>query len=234
MLVTRKVRSLLALTAMAIAAATTARATTPCGFSENFDGVTAPALPAGWLASNPQGPAPLWVTSNVSPDTVPNDAFVDDPATISDKLLDTPSVAITSGAAQVTFRNYFNTESTFDGGVLEISMPGVPFTDIIAAGGSFVTGGYNASISTAFQSPIAGRQAWSGNSGGYITTIANLGPNVAGQHRHSTLPHGLGHHRLLHRMARGHNLCSGRGVCEPDPDPPVPKPAPTRHHQPAQ
>lgn len=183
MLATRKVRSLFALTAMAAAAATatTAQATTPCGFSENFDGVIAPALPAGWLATNAQGQPPFWVTSNVSPDTVPNDAFVDDPATISDKLLDAPSVAITSGNAQVTFRNYFDTESTFDGGVLEISFAGQPFIDIIQGGGSFVTGGYNATISTAFQSPIAGRRAWSGNSGGYITTIANLGPNAAGR-----------------------------------------------------
>jgi len=29
--------------------------------SENFDGVTAPALPAGWLATNAQGQPPLWV-----------------------------------------------------------------------------------------------------------------------------------------------------------------------------
>ena len=151
-------------------------------FDENFDGVTAPALPAGWVATNAQGPAPLWVTVfKRSSDTLPNDAFVDDPATISDKLLDTPPVAITSGPAQVTFRNSYNTESTFDGGVLEISIGGGAFTDIIAAGGSFVTGGYNATISTAFQSPIAGRPAWSGNSGGYITTVANLPPNAAGQ-----------------------------------------------------
>ena len=47
------------------------------------------------------------------------------------------------------------------------SMAGA-FTDITdaAVGGSFVTGGYNATISTAFMSPIAGRMAWSGNSGG--------------------------------------------------------------------
>ena len=69
-------------------------------FSENFDGVTAPALPAGWVAFNAQGPPPLWVTSSGIPDTVPNAALVDDPDTISDKLLDTPSVAITSGTAQ--------------------------------------------------------------------------------------------------------------------------------------
>ena len=155
-------------------------------FSENFDGVTAPGLPAGWVATNNQGQAPLWVTSTASPDTTPNDAFVDDPATNSDKRLDTPSMAIIFGTAQVTFRNNYNTESTFDGGVLEVSSSNINngiFTDITdpRVGGSFVSGGYNATISTAFQSPIAGRLAWSGNSGGYITTIANLGPNVAGQ-----------------------------------------------------
>jgi Putative Ig domain len=150
-------------------------------FSENFDAVAPPALPAGWEAFNAQGPAPLWVTSSEIPDTAPNAAFVDDPGTISDKLLDTPPVAITSGTAQVTFRNYYDLESTFDGGVLEIAIVGGAFTDIITAGGSFVAGGYNATIDTQFGSPIAGRQAWSGNSGGYITTIVNLGPNVAGQ-----------------------------------------------------
>ncbi len=50
------------------------------------------------------------------------------------------------------------------------------FTDItdLAVGGSFVTGGYNATIATGTGSPIAGRQAWSGNSGGFITTTVNL------------------------------------------------------------
>ena len=161
---------------------------TPCSsFSENFDGVTAPALPAGWVAANAAGAAPLWVTSTTTPDTAPNDAFIDDPATVSDKRLDTPNIAITSAAAQVSFRNNYQLESTFDGGVLEVSSPNInagAFTDITnaAVGGSFVTGGYNATISTAFMSPIAGRMAWSGTSaGGYINSVANLGPNVNGQ-----------------------------------------------------
>ena len=152
-------------------------------FSENFDGVVAPALPAGWVAS---GPAPLWMTSTTTPDTAPNDAFVDDPAVVTDKLLATPNIAINSASGQVSFRNNYDLESTFDGGVLEVSSPNInagAFTDITdpAVGGSFVTGGYNATISGAFSSPIAGRMAWSGNSGGYITTVANLGPNVNGQ-----------------------------------------------------
>jgi len=160
--------------------------TTTTAFSENFDGVVAPALPAGWAAANAAGAAPLWVTSVTTPDTAPNTAFIDDPATVSDKRLDTPGIAVTSALTQVSFRNFYNLESTFDGGVLEVSSPNIAggaFTDItnVAVGGSFVSGGYNATISTAFSSPIAGRMAWSGNSGTYITTVANLGPNVNGQ-----------------------------------------------------
>ena len=86
----------------------------------------------------------------------------------------------------MSFRNNFNLQDTFDGGVLEVSSPNIAggaFTDITnqAVGGSFVTGGYNRTISNGFGSPIAGRQAWSGNSGGYINTMVNLGPNVNGQ-----------------------------------------------------
>ena len=163
---------------------------TPCtSFSQNFDSVTAPALPAGWTATNATGPAPLWVTSTTTPDTAPNDAFVDDPAVVSDKDLDTPGISITS-AAQVTFRHSFNlerdTSNFYDGGVLEVSSPNInggAFTDITnaAVGGSFVSGGYVGTISTGFSNPLAGRMAWSGDSGGYITTVANLGPNVVGQ-----------------------------------------------------
>ena len=155
--------------------------------SKNFDGVTPPALPAGWVATNAQGPAPLWVTSNTgvpSPpaDSLPNAAFVDDPAVISDKLLDSPTIAIfPSGGAQLTFRQNRDLESTFDGGVLEISIGGGAFQDILAAGGSFATNGYNATISSSFGSPIAGRQAWSGVSGGFITSTANLPAAAAGQ-----------------------------------------------------
>jgi hypothetical protein len=90
----------------------------------------------------------------------------------------------------VSFRNNYNLESSggvfFDGGVLEVSSPNInggAFTDVTdpAIGGSFALGGYNGTISNDSGSPIAGRQAWSGNSGGYITTVVNLGPNVNGQ-----------------------------------------------------
>jgi hypothetical protein len=156
--------------------------------SENFDTVTPPVLPAGWLATNALGPPPLWVTSNSglpSPpaDTLPNAAFIDDPAVISDKRLDSPSVSFFEGfAPQLSFQHNFNLEASevdpnvgFDGGVLELSTDGGNTFQEVAAS-AFLMGGYNRTISTDRGSPIAGRQAWSGNSGGFITTVVNLPP----------------------------------------------------------
>ena len=175
--------------ALICSATTPTPSPTPCPavFSDNFDGVTAPALPPGWVATNVAGADPvLWVTSTTTPDSAPNAAFINDPATVNDKVLDTPGIFVGSTSATISFRNFFNTESTFDGGVLEVSSPNIgggAFTDItnVAVGGSFVTGGYTGPISTAFMSPIGGRQAWTGTSGTYLNTVANLGPNVAGQ-----------------------------------------------------
>src|SRR5262249_15307297 len=77
--------------------------------------------------------------------------------------------------------NFYNLESGFDGGVLEISINAGAYQDIITAGGTFVSGGYNGTISTGFASPIAGRQAWTGNGANFLTTTVNLPPSVIGQ-----------------------------------------------------
>jgi hypothetical protein len=158
---------------------------------ENFDFLTPPALPPDWLATNAQGPPPLWVTSDSGvptppADTLPNAAFIDDPAVVSDKRLDSFQFSLFEGtSADLTFRQNFNLEASsvdpnlgFDGGVLEISFDGGnTFQDILEAGGFFVMGGYNRTISTDRGSPIAGRQAWSGDSEGFITTEVNV-PNI--------------------------------------------------------
>lgn len=169
---------------------------TPCGvtlFSQNFDSVTAPALPVGWVRSNSSGDATFWVTSTTAPDTPPNDVFIPDQNGVSDKRLDTPVVTITSASTQLSFRNNFNTEHDpppaevfWDGGVLEVAAPNVnggAFTDIInpAVGASFVSGGYTGAINATAGNPLAGRMAWSGDSGGYINTAVNLGPTLNGQ-----------------------------------------------------
>jgi len=74
---------------------------------------------------------------------------------------------------QVSFRNSYNTEPTFDGAVLELSINGGAFSDILAAGGTFATGGYNGAI-VPTDSVLTGRAAWTGSSSGFITTVVNL------------------------------------------------------------
>ncbi len=147
-------------------------------FGETFDAAVAPALPAGWTTSTLSGSTNAWVTSELTPDSVPNRAFASDLGTTSDSVLISPTIAIPAGASQVMFRHLYNVESAFDGGVLEIAIDGGTFQDIIAAGGSFVAGGYTGSLIGT--NPIAGRQAWTGNSGTYVTTTVTLPASAAG------------------------------------------------------
>ena len=89
-------------------------------------------------------------------DTPPNAAFVDNPQVVSDKRLDSPSIPISTSAAQLTFRNNYYTETTFDGGVLEISIGGGAFQDIRAAGGTLVVGTYSGTLQTGLGNPSRG------------------------------------------------------------------------------
>jgi hypothetical protein len=162
----------------------------PATFTENFDGVTAPALPASWTTARSSvtaGAAPLWVTSATTADTAPNSAFGAGGTVPSDSSLTSPVIPIptapgfgTNPSVRLTFRNNYNTEAGFDGGRLEISINGGPFLEVIAAGGSFVEGGYNGAIGLT-DSIFTGQPAWTGNSGGFITTTVNLPPASYGQ-----------------------------------------------------
>lgn len=155
--------------------------------SESFDGVTPPTLPSGWLATNALGQPPFWVTSDsgvpIPPSHVgPNAAFIDDPAIVSDKRIDSLPLGHFVNTLFLTFHHNFNLEASdadqnlgFDGGVLEVSFDGGnSFRDILEEGGVFLEGGYNRIISTDRGSPIAGRQAWSGNSEGFMKTTVRM------------------------------------------------------------
>jgi len=157
---------------------------------ETFDGVIAPALPAGWTAINATGNTDMWVTTTLGPDTPPNSAYLADQDEFSDKYLISRNINITSASDTLSFRNNYDTE--FSGGsfcdvyVLEVSSPNInggAFTDITdaAVGGNFVTGGYNVTVNQTCGGPLVGRMAWGGNSNGYINTVVNLGSNVNGQ-----------------------------------------------------
>ncbi len=153
--------------------------------SENFDGTAAPNLPAGWVSSVPNPPNPnaglQWITTVNTPASAPNAAFNSERLTPSLSDLESPVVTPTVANAQLKFDIRYNTESSFDGAVLEIRIGDGNYQDILTAGGSFVTGGYNSDFATNSDNPIKGRPAWTGNSGGYVTALVNLPASAAGQ-----------------------------------------------------
>jgi hypothetical protein len=145
---------------------------------ENFDGVTPPALPAGWTTQR-SGAGMPWQTNSAKSDTPPNSVFTTNPTNAGSSDLISPAFPVNTGQARVSFRNLYNLEDNFDGMQLQIKIGGGAFQEIIAAGGSFVSGGYNGQT-------VDGN-AWTGLSAGttanpeFITTVVNLPPAANGK-----------------------------------------------------
>lgn len=149
-------------------------------FSENFDSVTPPALPAGWYTSATGAETPF-ATTSAAHDTAPNSVFVPDSTSIGLSELDSPAIPLPNTTCQLSFRHNYYLENTWDGGVLEIKIGGGSWTDILAAGGTFNSGAYTGTLNSGSGNALANRQAWTGNSGGFLTTSVNLPPAASGQ-----------------------------------------------------
>jgi len=104
--------------------------------------------------------------------------FASDAPVRKDDLLFSPSIALPSQAV-LTFWHTYDLEDGYDGGVLEISTDnGASYTDL---GAQITSGGYDGPISPVYNSPIAGRPAWTGNKlASWRQVTVNLGP-YAGQ-----------------------------------------------------
>ncbi|WP_394850331.1 hypothetical protein LZC95_23095 [Pendulispora brunnea] len=151
-------------------------------FVEGFD--ASQVLPAGWkVALITASGSTLWHVSNDGADSAPNCARIAGASTALDTALVSPPIAIVGDNPQVKFRHTYVAEAGYDGAVLEIQIDDGGWADIVAAGGSFSSAGYTGMISSGFgiRPPLAGRDAWTGNSGGYVTTVANLPPKLAGK-----------------------------------------------------
>ena len=157
---------------------------------ENFDAVTAPELPGGWLTSSTPGHQ-LWRTSATRNQSGPNSLFSPAPHPVGLNEVISPPFEIVSPNAEIRFRNWYEFETTFlrnrlyDGSVLEIKLGDGEWQDIIFAGGSFFSGGYDGFIDGCCSNPLAGRLGWSGRSGvnqtsEFITTRAKLPAHAAG------------------------------------------------------
>ena len=146
-------------------------------FNESFDSVAVPALPIGWSGTNSGGSMAFKTVSTIS-DSAPNAIYTNDPDVTGNATLTTPLIALGNVRHKLTFRQRYQMDYEFDGGVLELSINGGSFTDIILAGGTFASGGYDTPL---VAGTLSGRAAWTGDSVNYVTTEINLPANTSNQ-----------------------------------------------------
>jgi len=160
-------------------------------FQQNFDRQHLAQLPERWTKSATEG-ALNWKLSTARAQSGTRSAFSPDPIYAGVNEMATPVFRIYGADARLTFRNFYDLETTFlrnrlyDGSVLEIRIGNNAWQDILAAGGSFTSGGYDGTIDSCCQNPLSGRMGWSGKSGvnqnaQFITSSAELPPSAAGQ-----------------------------------------------------
>lgn len=150
---------------------------------ENFDGVTAPAIPNGWTVAI-EGSGSPFVTSTIGPNSAPNAVFTPNIGSPGGAILTSPPYAIQAQGATFSFRHSYRTEMGWDGGILEYSINGGSWQEYTSATlGSYLEGGYNSYLGDSTGNPIENKKAWSGESNGYITTkgffpVGSVGQNV--------------------------------------------------------
>ncbi|HSP41392.1 MAG TPA: MBG domain-containing protein, partial [Luteolibacter sp.] len=150
-------------------------------WSENFDGSV-----SGWTSNATTG-SNSWTLTTAQSHTPDSSYFAPGPATKTTCSLTSPAIAIppTASNMQLKFWHRYELENERDGGVLEFSVDGGPWTDITAtnSGTSFASNAYVATLRNVGGGPnapsdLGGRSTWTGNSGGFVETIVNLTDNA--------------------------------------------------------
>src|SRR5207249_10438306 len=122
---------------------------------------------AGWTVVTTRNNTPSSATWTVAPDPRAHSAarsFYSDATTLDlkDDFLYAPPQNLSS-TSHLKFWHRYQFEDGFDGGAVEVSTDGgKTWVDVLAGGGNFVAGGYNAHISPSYASGIAGQPGWSG------------------------------------------------------------------------
>jgi hypothetical protein len=121
--------------------------------------------PGGWTVDTVQdpGPDPNWgIVTDPGTSSPTRSWFTSDEDDVKDDRLEAGPFALGGGTPVLSFWHHFETEAGYDGGVLEVSTDGVTWSDVIDAGGVFLTGSYNDDVSSWSSNPLAGRDFWAG------------------------------------------------------------------------
>jgi len=138
------------------------------GYTAALDDDFEPEPLAGWTHKADRG-TDTWSLAQPAEAHSPTHAwFAADEAALKDASLISPPVDL--GATSVLrFWHTYLLESGYDGAVIEISTDGgSTWNDL---GPAIRTGGYDSTISSSFQSPISGRNAWTGGMIGAMTAV---------------------------------------------------------------
>jgi lysyl endopeptidase len=126
-----------------------------------------------WDATGGTGGNP-WTIVTTAAHSPTHSWFWPDPAVVTlQPLARVASFAFGPGGGRLSWWHRVETESTFDGYVAEYSLDnGTTWSDILLGQGTvpanpnrFLSGAYNAVLSTGFGNPLPGRAAWSGTIG---------------------------------------------------------------------
>ena len=134
-------------------------------------------MPASWtpVTTVPAGGS-LWTVSTLQSSSSPNAFFVDNEVISTDKRLElTNGLVMPSGVSsypKLSFQHRYNTEDSWDGGVVEISTNGgTTWTDL---GANMLTNPYNKVLGAGAGNNLANRSAYSGLIPSFINTTVNL------------------------------------------------------------
>ncbi len=124
-----------------------------------------------WTA-NPSSGADRWVMTNFFPNSPSTSWAMPNSSTkVFTTMTLTNPVSLT-GCPTLEFMHFYNLESTWDGGVVEISTDaGASWIDMEPY---FTSNGYNSAIAGNSNNDIAGRAAYTGFSNSYVQTTADL------------------------------------------------------------
>lgn len=128
----------------------------------------------GWTLNNIEGDAAeQWSIVNSAANSPSNSWFITNTDTLDrTHALESPSLALGLNPTLKFFHNY-DTEAGWDGGFIELSIDNGNSWDVLEAS-AFIQNGYNGSLGTNDNTYINGKPAWTGNSNGFIETVALL------------------------------------------------------------
>jgi subtilisin family serine protease len=148
-------------------------------WSENFDGPLDGSV-ADWISNAVTG-SNAWNLSETKSHSPARAYFAPGPAALSTTDVISPPILIPENgtALQLKFWHSYSFESPRDGGRLALSINGEWLNiEDAASGAAFASNGYNTKIKDTGnpnqRTVFDGKDAWSGNSGGFVETVVNL------------------------------------------------------------